>query len=513
MRTALSRRTTALTPLLVPALAAALMLPAATVQAAPAAPEPLLYGELAPEGTFTNVPPADTWWSSTGSATDYSGGSLKTSVGTDKPNQWDAMLGRNGVRLRVGALYTLSFDAQSSAPANVRATVQQSSGAYIAPLSQAITLDTTRKRYQWTFRSTIDTTTGEGGQITIQLGAQTAPRTFTFDNVSLTTSTAREGFFVDPDSNARKWVNANQADTRTPKISTQIADRTTVKWFGGWNTNIQADVDSYVDRSTAAGQLPTLVAYNIPGRDCGGASGGGAADAAAYKAWMDGFIAGIGKRPAIVVLEPDAVAQADVEENCLTPERREARFDMLWYANQHLDAQGPYVKTYIDAGNATWTLGARRQDNPADRGIGLSDMADMLGRSGIYLADGVAVNVANYHSTDISNDYGRRLAARVKERLGVETTWVVDTSRNGNGAYKIPGNESSGQVGFCNPPQRKLGSASRVGEGGAAYYLWIKNPGDSDGRHADDARCPADGPQYAAGSFSPEFAVRLIDGS
>ncbi|MFD3332316.1 glycoside hydrolase family 6 protein [Streptomyces sp. NPDC058700] len=510
------------TPLLyagvaIPLLAASLALPASTALAAPEAPAPLLYGELAPEGAFTTVPPAGTWWSSTGSAPDYTGGALKASVKAGTVNRWDAQVGRNGVALRAGALYTLSFDARSSVAASFRATVQRSSGAYEAPLAQDVTLDPVSKRYQWTFRSTIDTAAGAGAQITFQLGGQKAATDFTFDNVSLTTSTAREGFFVDPGSNARTWVDAHSephpVDGRAAKIRSQIADRTTVKWFGGWNTDVQTDVDSYIDKATAAGQLPTLVAYNIPGRDCGGASGGGAADAEAYKKWMDGFVAGIAGRPALVVLEPDAVAQADVEGNCLTPEKREARFDMLWYANQHLDAQGPYVKTYIDAGNATWTLGARREDNPADKGIGLSDMADMLGRSGIYLADGVAVNVANYHSTDISNDYGRRLAVRVKERLGVDTTWVVDTSRNGNGAYKIPGDATSGQVGFCNPPLRKLGSASRVGEGGAAYYLWIKNPGDSDGRHADDERCSAEGPQYKAGAFSPEFAVRLIDGS
>jgi len=498
----------------IPLLAASVALPASTAHAAP---EPLLYGELAPEGNFTTAPPNTTWWSSTGTGADYTGGTLKTSVGTDKTRPYDAMLGRNGVRLRKGALYTLSFDARSSAPAKIRASVQESSGSYHAALDEEIDLGTVSKRFQWTFRSTIDTTAGEGGQIAFQLGAQQEPRDFILDNVSLTTSTAREGFFVDPGSNARKWVDAhsepNPVDARAGRIRSQIADRTTVKWFGGWNTDVQTDVDSYIDKATAAGQLPTLVAYNIPGRDCGGASGGGASGAEAYKKWMDGFIAGIAGRPALVVLEPDAVAQADLEQNCLTQEQREARFDMLWYANQHLDAQGPYVKTYIDAGNATWTLGARREDNPADKGIGLSDMADLLGRSGIYFADGVAVNVANYHSTDISNDYGRRLAARVEERLGVGTTWVVDTSRNGNGAYRIPGDENSGQVGFCNPPLRKLGSASRVGEGGAAYYLWIKNPGDSDGRHADDNRCPVEGPQYKAGDFSPEFAVRLMDGS
>ncbi|MDQ0987179.1 glycoside hydrolase family 6 protein [Streptomyces sp. V2I9] len=499
----------------IPLLAASVMLPASTAHAAP---EPLLYGELTPEGDFSTAPPNTTWWSSTGTGADYTGGTLKTSVGTEKLEPYHAMLGRNGVRLREGALYTLSFDARSSAPADIVASVQQPSGDFTAPLSRKITLDATNRRFQWTFRSTIDTTAGEGGQITFQLGAQTEPRSFTFDNVSLTTSTPREGFFVDPKSNAQNWLDA-PPDPAVPvgtldreKIRTGVAGRMTVKWFGGWNTDVRAAVDQYVTWAADAGQVPTLVAYNIPGRDCGGASGGGAEDAKRYKEWMDGFIAGIGKRPAIVILEPDAVAQADVEQNCLTPEQREARFDMLWYANQHLDAQGPYVKTYLDAGNATWTLGARRLDDPADKGIGLNDMTDLLGRSGIYLADGVALNVANYHSTDISNDYGRRLAARVKERLGVDTTWVVDTSRNGNGAYRIPGDETSGEVGFCNPPLRKLGSPARIGEGGAAFYLWIKNPGDSDGRYEDDRRCSSTGPQVQAGHFSPEFALRLIDG-
>ncbi|MFI8195698.1 glycoside hydrolase family 6 protein [Streptomyces sp. NPDC085942] len=499
-----------------PLLAASLMLPASTAHAAP---EPLLYGELAPEGDFGTAPPTGTWWSSTGTGADYTGGTMKTSVGPEKTEVYHAMLGRDGVRLREGALYTLSFDARSSAPADIVATVQESGGKFTAPLRESITLGTVSKRYQWTFRSTIDTTAGQGGQITFQLGAQKEHRAFAFDNVSLTTSTPREGFFVDPESNARKWVDAAPAPEHDPyrltraRIRTEVADRMTVKWFGDWNSDVRLAVDTYVTRAAAAGQLPTLVAYNIPGRDCGGASDGGADGPRLYKEWMDAFIAGIGKRPAIVVLEPDAVAQADVEQNCLTTQQREARFDMLWYANQHLDAQGPYVKTYLDAGNATWTLGERREDDPADKGIGLSDMADLLGRSGIYLADGVAVNVANYHSTGISDDYGRRLAARVKERLGVDTTWVVDTSRNGNGAYRIPGDETSGQAGFCNPPLRKLGSPSRTGEGGAAFYLWIKNPGDSDGRHADDSRCSATGPQVKAGDFSPEFALRLIDGT
>ena len=35
--------------------------------------------------------------------------------------------------------------------------------------------------------------------------------------------------------------------------------------------------------------------------------GGGALDTASYEAWIDGFAAGIGKRKAVVVLEPDSL--------------------------------------------------------------------------------------------------------------------------------------------------------------------------------------------------------------
>lgn len=494
------------------ASACALALLALPGPAAQAAPEPALYGELARNGTFTTS--SEHWWAGPGASVGSVGGALRATVEPAAADQigqsYRTVVGQSGITLRQGARYTLSFEARASTPARIRSTVQLGVSPYPETLGNTLDLTTAPQRFSWTFTSSL---ASDDGHIDFQVGGQPVRTDIMVDNVSLTTSTAREGFFTDPHSTARAWVEAHPTDQRAGTIRTRIADRTTVKWFGGWNTDVRADVDRYVGAAAAAGQLPTLVAYNIPGRDCGGASGGGAEDARAYKEWMDRFIAGIARRPAIVILEPDAVAQADVEQNCLTAERREARFDMLWYANQHLDAQGPHVRTYLDAGNATWTLGAGRADDPADGGIGLSDMADMLGRSGIFLADGVAVNVSHYHSTDVSNDYGRRLAARVEERLGTDTTWVVDTSRNGNGAYTVPGDESSGLVGFCNPPLRRLGPSSQVGEGGAAYYLWIKNPGDSDGRHADDARCPADGPQYAAGSFSPEFALRLVEGS
>ncbi len=50
-----------------------------------------------------------------------------------------------------------------------------------------------------------------------------------------------------------------------------------------------------------------LVAYNIPFRDCAQFSAGGATSVAEYEAWIDGFAAGIGDQPAVVILEPDGL--------------------------------------------------------------------------------------------------------------------------------------------------------------------------------------------------------------
>nr|WP_321202766.1 glycoside hydrolase family 6 protein [Citreicoccus inhibens] len=87
-----------------------------------------------------------------------------------------------------------------------------------------------------------------------------------------------------------------------------IASKPGAKWFGNWSGDIASAVSSYVG---AADTLPLLVAYNVPGRDCGGQSPGGAGSAAAYPAWIAAFASGIGNRPAVVIIEPDAAAQVD----------------------------------------------------------------------------------------------------------------------------------------------------------------------------------------------------------
>ena len=146
---------------------------------------------------------------------------------------------------------------------------------------------------------------------------------------------AANGFYTDPDSNAQRWVAANPNDSRMPAIRDGIARNPGARWFGDWSGDIRAATDAYVDAATAAGKVPILVAYNIPKRDCGGQSTGGAANAAAYRQWITDFGAGVAGRAAIVILEPDAVTQLD----CLTQAQIDERFLLIEHALAKFEGQ------------------------------------------------------------------------------------------------------------------------------------------------------------------------------
>ncbi|MGH2988075.1 MAG: glycoside hydrolase family 6 protein, partial [Solirubrobacterales bacterium] len=156
--------------------------------------------------------------------------------------------------------------------------------------------------------------------------------------------------YVDPDSNAARqaaqWRAARPLDAMAMQ---RIASRPQADWFGDWNTDIRGEVGARVSEIAAAGALPVLVAYNIPSRDCGGHSAGGARSERAYLAWLRGFAAGIGDRPAAVVLEPDALAGID----CLRARARRARLGLLRRAVRVLEARSA-ASVYIDAGHSGW---------------------------------------------------------------------------------------------------------------------------------------------------------------
>lgn len=274
--------------------------------------------------------------------------------------------------------------------------------------------------------------------------------------------------YVNPDSpaaaQAREWRYMRPSDASKMDV---LARAATAAWFGDWNRDVEGDVRALVSRSGTA--LPVLVAYNIPNRDCGGYSKGGTVSADAYRAWVRSIASGIGSHSAVVILEPDALAKMD----CLPAAEQSLRRSLIQEAVSVLKKNAG-VRVYIDAGHSGW--------------VDVQTMADRLRASGIAAADGFALNVSNFQTTGDSAAYG----ARISEIVG-GAHFVIDTSRNGNGAN----NE------WCNPKGRAIGNAPTTATGNplADAYLWIKTPGESDGS------CNG-GP--SAGVWWPEYALGLV---
>lgn len=260
-----------------------------------------------------------------------------------------------------------------------------------------------------------------------------------------------------------------------------IYDYQVGKWFGNWSSNIQSDVNGLVSLGAAAGKLPLLVAYNIPGRDCGSYSSGGAGNSANYRTWIQNFAKGIGNRKAIVILEPDALAQLD----CLNGGDQNARVADLAFAVD-IFRNTTQASVYIDGGNVGWKSAA--------------DMAGRLKRANVASAAGFSTNVSNFKFTDDSATYGDQIVGLLKQQGVNDARYVIDTSRNGRG----PAN--TGALAWCNPAGRGLGkrptTSPNVGTSSDAF-LWIKTTGESDG--------PCERGEPAAGQWFPSYAQMLIN--
>ncbi|MET7596187.1 glycoside hydrolase family 6 protein [Streptomyces sp. NPDC005481] len=290
-------------------------------------------------------------------------------------------------------------------------------------------------------------------------------------------SGADEPFWVNPDSHAARQAAEYRAAGRNADAALvdRIATRAQAEWFSG--SDPEARVRERTTAAAARGRAAVLVAYYVPNRDCGAYSHGGAPGPAEYRTWVDQFAAGVGDRDAYVIVEPDAVAQ--VVAGCTRVAESE-RYALLAYAVDRLQRL-PRAHVYLDAGNSGWIPEAWR-------------LVDALREAGATRADGIALNVSNFQTTEASTTYGKALS---KDLGGVH--FVIDTSRNGNGPY-------TGADNWCNPPGRALGTppTERTGDPLADAYLWIKRPGESDGQ------CRG-GP--VAGQWWPSYALELARNS
>ena len=264
---------------------------------------------------------------------------------------------------------------------------------------------------------------------------------------------------------------AQAAELRT------VAETPAGFWAAGQPGDIQA-VRQVTQAATRAGAIPVIVAYNLPDRDaCGHFSASSGPTATGYQTWISQLAAAIGNRDVIVVVEPDAVP--DMLAGCLDPAQQAERYQLLRYAMRRLSAL-PRAQVYLDAGNPGMAAG------PAS-------LVAALDRAGIHDGRGFSANVSNFQWTAAVVTWAQRL----EHAIGGRVTAVIDTSRNGRGPYTGPDAPQ-----WCNPPGRALGRlALDPGPACIAAYLWIKDPGVSDG--------PCNGGP-PAGQYWPQYALSLV---
>ncbi|MDQ0777011.1 endoglucanase [Streptomyces aurantiacus] len=290
----------------------------------------------------------------------------------------------------------------------------------------------------------------------------------------------KDPFWVNPDGNAAEQVATYVKDGKDEdaELIRTIAEQPTGEWLTP--ENAEQEARGFTEAAAKADRDSLLVVYNIPHRDCGQFSGGGAADGNAYRAFIDQVAGGIGDRATTVILEPDAVLH--MVDGCTPAEFHEERYDLLRGAVDKFKSL-KNTKVYLDAGNAGW---------------GKPDaIFEPLKLAGVEKADGFAVNVSNFYTTAASKKYGKELSAKAGNK-----PFVIDTSRNGNGPYT----EGDPAENWCNPPGRALGESptTKTGDDLVDAYLWVKRPGESDGTCKD-------GPK--AGQWWPEYALKLAKAS
>jgi endoglucanase len=337
-------------------------------------------------------------------------------------------------------------------------------------------------------------------------------------------------------------------------------------WFTkGTPAQVHHQVRDLVQAASEQRSVPVLVAYDIPLRDCSQYSAGGAQSDAAYQQWIAAFASGLGKAKAVVILEPDALA--NLPSDCgptsdPTGVLTTGRIADIAYAVGVLEAQ-PQTSVYLDAGHSQWHS--------------VGDMAQRLIQAHLAQAQGFFLNVSNFQPTDQLNEYGTWISKCVwfatkgpawaaghtdycasqyysgaapndglpgdavsptdpstwhwtdawfdqnvgNPPLADLTHFVVDTSRNGQGAWTPPAGKYSGDPQtWCNPPGRGIGVRPTANTGVPLVdaYLFVKTIGESDGTCTRGTAGPGD-PEYggavdpAAGAWWPAQALTLVHNS
>ena len=253
----------------------------------------------------------------------------------------------------------------------------------------------------------------------------------------------------------------------------KIFDQPVAFWYGAKknknaNKNLDKSLKRLLKRTLPA--LPYFVLYNLPNRDIGQYSKGGASDATEYILFLQEFCRGIKDHSPIIIYEPDALPHT----THMTATEAQYRINLMKEGINVITEESNAL-VYVDIGHSNW--------------LDPKEAAELIQSVSNDRVRGFSVNVSNYRSTKESIEWALKICEYNKN-----WNFVIDTSRNGNGPH---GND------WCNPPGRHVGEVPtcNTGEEKCDAFLWIKIPGESDGTANGGPR---------AGKFWPEMATELI---
>ncbi len=163
----------------------------------------------------------------------------------------------------------------------------------------------------------------------------------------------------------------------------------------GTPSEVSAVVTKTLSEAREQRAVPLFVLYNIPDRDCGSYSAGGAQNTTDYDAWIDAVASAIGDRKVVIAVEPDALANlpSDCGYNPAQVNIAQAtadRYTQINYAVTRLETQQRTL-VYLDAGNSDWHS--------------VGDMAVRLVNGGLKQAQGFFSNVSNFRATDYETKF------------------------------------------------------------------------------------------------------------
>lgn len=300
------------------------------------------------------------------------------------------------------------------------------------------------------------------------------------------------------------YANAKRDYPGSAFAIAELEKHSIATWYSDRNRDCTATATQLVAACPESSRL-SVVVYGLPNKDCEAGSssvGSTVRNAYDYTQFLKTLIEIVGDRKTLYVLEPDAVGLLTKDGGC---GGQAGYLENLRIAVDLLSAN-PNAEIYVDVGY--WTL--QHPESTARAAQVVRDLA-AVGR-----VKGITLNASNYRSnaeiSGLCSDFQQAIRSS-------DFRCIVDTSRN----YNTPSTTE-----WCNAQSAGIGHppTSETGFSNLDYFMWIKPPGESDGKcdtgsHTSDVLPGPEPGQFFDDSFKllwnqgyfvNELAMPRIDG-